>query len=199
MELDETDVNILRTLQENGRLSFRQIAEKVKVSVPTVSNKIAAMENAGVIKGYMACLDPEKLGEMSVIISIKVKPSELKQVAEKFKGDDHVRGIFLLSTGRILLNCTFVEPYLINEFVAKLGDLPEIMEYDIANIIGVVMEEQRALVKPGISVVLQCAYCTKEIRNEGVKLKLEGKDHYLCCPTCTKAFQEKYEKVRNKA
>ena len=60
MDLDETDVNILRVLQENGRLSFRQIADRVKVSVPTVSSKIAVMEQAGVIRGYTVFLDTER-------------------------------------------------------------------------------------------------------------------------------------------
>jgi DNA-binding Lrp family transcriptional regulator len=40
MSLDDNDVNILHVLQDNGRLSFRQVSEKVKISVPTVSNKV---------------------------------------------------------------------------------------------------------------------------------------------------------------
>ena len=51
MKLDNTDVRILKVLQENGRLSFRQIADRVKVSVPTVSSKVGTMENMGIIKG----------------------------------------------------------------------------------------------------------------------------------------------------
>jgi len=199
MNLDETDVNILRVLQDNGRLSFRQIAEKVKVSVPTISNKIAAMESAGVIKGYSAIMDTEKLGEMSVIITVKAKPSELGLVADKFSADDQVRSLFLLSNGKIMLHCTFTETHLINDFVRRLGDVPEIMEYEIANIIGVVREGPRALVKPGLSVVMQCAYCRKDIRDEGVKVRLGGRDHYLCCPTCAKAFQEKFSQTKDKA
>jgi DNA-binding Lrp family transcriptional regulator/YHS domain-containing protein len=199
MNLDETDVNILKVLQENGRLSFRQIAEKVKVSVPTISNKIAAMENAGVIKGYTAIMDTEKLGEMSVIITIKAKPSELKIVADKFSSDLHVRSVFLLSNGKILLLCTFTEAHLINDFVSRLGEIPEIMEYEIANIIGVVREGPRTLIKTGLSVIMQCAYCKKEIRDEGTRVKLDGKDYYLCCPTCTKAFQEKNDRIKSKA
>jgi len=198
MNLDETDVNILKVLQENGRLSFRQIAEKVKVSVPTISNKIASMENAGVIKGYTATLDTEKLGEMSVIITIKAKPSELKRVADKFSADPHVRSVFLLSNGRIMLHCTFTEAHLINDFVTRLGDITEIMEYEIYTIIGVVREGPRALVKKGISVVMQCSYCKKEIRDEGTRVRVEGKDYYLCCPTCTKAFQENNERIKSK-
>lgn len=199
MELDETDVNILKVLQTNGRLSFRQIAEMVKVSVPTVSNKISNMEGMGIVRGYQADLDAERMGELSVILTIKAKPSDLKAVAGRFQGDEHVRKLFILSSGRILMICTFSGSHMISEFVSHLGDVPEIIEYDIANIISVSKEQQRALVESNISVVLQCALCKKEIRGDAVKFKADGRDYYLCCTTCQKTFQEKFEKLKAKA
>ena len=198
MDLDETDVNILKVLQVNGRLSFRQISERVKVSVPTVSSKISNMENMGIIRGYQTDLDAERLGELSVVLTIKSKPSELKSVADRFQADEHVRKLFTLSNGRLLMICTFSGPHLINDFVSRLGDVPEIVEYDTANIINVAKEQQRALVETNISVVLQCSYCKKEIRDGPLKLKADGKDYYLCCSTCLKSFQEKYEKLKAK-
>jgi len=198
MNLDGTDVNILKVLQTNGRLSFRQISERVKVSVPTVSNKISNMENLGVIKGYRADLDTERLGEISVILTIKSKPSELKQVAEYFDDDERVRKIFVLSSGRLLMVCTFTESHRINEFVSQLGNISEIMEYDIANIVDVVKEDQRSLVEIGASVVLQCAQCKKDIWGDALKMKIDGRDYYLCSNDCLKSFQEKLERQKIK-
>jgi len=62
MDLDKTDVKILKTLLENARLSNRQIAKKVNVSVGTVISKIKKMEIEGIINGYSATLDYEGLG-----------------------------------------------------------------------------------------------------------------------------------------
>ena len=62
MDLDKTDVKILKTLLENARLSNRQIAKKVNVSVGTVISKIKKMEIGGIINGYSATLDYEDLG-----------------------------------------------------------------------------------------------------------------------------------------
>jgi Lrp/AsnC family leucine-responsive transcriptional regulator len=199
MNLDGTDVNILKVLQTNGRLSFRQISERVKVSVPTVSNKISNMENLGVIKGYQADLDTERLGEISVILTIKVKPSELRQVAEYFNEDQRVRKIFVLSSGRLLMVCTFTESHRINEFVSQLGNFSEIMEYEIANIVSVVKENHRALVEMGASVILQCAQCKKDIWDEAIKIKIDGQDFYLCGNECARTFQEKQDRGRAKA
>jgi Lrp/AsnC family leucine-responsive transcriptional regulator len=184
MNLDETDLDILKVLQLNGRLSFRQISERVKVSVPTVSNKISNMENLGLIRGYQANLDAERMGELSVIISVRTRPSDLQKVAEKFIDDDHVRSLFTLSNGRLQMTCTFVEPRLVNRFVTDLSLFPEIMEYELSNITKVMKEEQRALVSKGLTVILNCDSCGKEIWDDPIKVKSEEGDLYYCSFEC---------------
>lgn len=199
MRLDETDLSILNVLQENGRLSFRQISERVKVSVPTVSNKISNMENLGIIRGYQVDLDTETLGEISVIITIKAKPVELRTVASHFETNENVRDIFIMSNGRLLMICTFTNSHRINDFVTRLGNIPEIMEYDIANIVTVIEEKHRALVASGASLVLECPQCKNEIMDDAVKIKVDGKDFYLCSTECSKAFQDKQERTKNRS
>ena len=199
MQLDDTDLMILRVLQENGRLSFRQIADRVKVSVPTISSKVANLEKAGVIRGYSAILDPERLGEMSVMISVKARPSDLKGVAERLAKDEHVRGAYLLSNCRLLLSCTFPEPYQVNDFISKLGEVPEIQDYEVGNVIGAIRDDTRAIIQPGLSTVLECVYCKEPFKGSGVKVKLEGKEYHVCCPGCAKGLQEKFAKIKEKA
>ncbi|MFA5312988.1 MAG: winged helix-turn-helix transcriptional regulator [Methanomassiliicoccales archaeon] len=199
MNLDATDINILQVLMENGRLSFRQIAEKVKVSVPTVSNKVGNMENLGIIKGYSAKLDAEKLGGQSVFLTIKTRPSDVKKVAERFKGITNVRQLFIVSNGRLHLMCTFSNQLAVNEFITNLSEVSEIIEYDISNIVSVEKEEARAVVTEGASLVLQCSYCRKEIHDSPYKVRAGDKEYYLCCPVCQKGFEEKYESMKEAA
>ena len=59
MELDETDKKILNVLVNNSRLSFRQIAKKVNVSVATVMHHIHKLEKENVIERYTTKLDYE--------------------------------------------------------------------------------------------------------------------------------------------
>jgi hypothetical protein len=147
------------------------------------------MERMGVIKGYRADLDPERLGELSAMVTIKAKPAELASVADRFEDDPQVRQIFYLSSGRLLLVCTFVGAHLINEFAAKLGTIPEVQEYDIANVISVAKELHRAVVAPGLNVIMQCTQCGKEMREEPIRLRENGKELYVCSPTCMNAHQ----------
>jgi len=62
-KLDEQDVKILRLLQEDCKLSSREISRKIKSSVTTVFSKIKRMEKQGLIKGYRAILNAKALGK----------------------------------------------------------------------------------------------------------------------------------------
>ena len=59
--LDKTDYSILSILQENGRLTTKQIAERVNLSSTPVFERIKRLEREGYIRKYVAILDPEKL------------------------------------------------------------------------------------------------------------------------------------------
>ena len=79
--LDETDVEILKALTIDARLSSRQIAKQCGVSIGTVLSRIKRMENEGIIRGYSALLDQEKLGyELTVVSEITVSKGRLLEV-----------------------------------------------------------------------------------------------------------------------
>ena len=78
MQLDETDVKILKVLIVDARLSSRQIAKKCGVSIGTALSRIKRMESEGIIKGYTVLLDQEKLGyELTVVTEITVSKGRL--------------------------------------------------------------------------------------------------------------------------
>lgn len=62
IELDAIDHRILAILQENGRLSNQEIAERVNLSPSPCLRRIRRLEECGVILGYVALLDAQKLG-----------------------------------------------------------------------------------------------------------------------------------------
>ena len=71
MKLDETDIKILKSLQKDSRESASHIAEKVNVSVPTVTERIRKLQENGVILGFQAAIDPSSIGlDVSAIITI---------------------------------------------------------------------------------------------------------------------------------
>jgi Lrp/AsnC family leucine-responsive transcriptional regulator len=62
IEIDAIDRRILAILQENGRLSNQEIADRVNLSPSPCLRRIRRLEEIGVIRGYVALLDAQMLG-----------------------------------------------------------------------------------------------------------------------------------------
>ena len=60
--LDEIGWKILRELQENARISFAELGRRVSLSIPAVTERVRRLEDAGIITGYHAEVDAEKIG-----------------------------------------------------------------------------------------------------------------------------------------
>lgn len=60
--LDEIGWKILRELQENARVSFAELGRRVNLSIPAVTERVRRLEDAGIITGYHAEVDAEKIG-----------------------------------------------------------------------------------------------------------------------------------------
>ena len=62
MGLDDTDRAIIKCLESDARISLRSVAEKIGVSLGTVSNRLRRVESSGVVTGYTSRLDADKAG-----------------------------------------------------------------------------------------------------------------------------------------
>lgn len=82
--LDKVDLQILRTLQENARLTTKELASRVSLSSTPVFERLKRLENNGYIKKYIAVLDAEKLNQ-GFIVFCNIKMSRLSfEIAEEF-------------------------------------------------------------------------------------------------------------------
>ncbi|MBR0038318.1 MAG: Lrp/AsnC family transcriptional regulator [Bacteroidales bacterium] len=82
--LDATDIAILRALQQDARLTTKEISQKVNLSSTPVFERVKRLEREGYIKRYVTVLDAEKLHKGFVVFcSIKLNPMN-KKSAEEF-------------------------------------------------------------------------------------------------------------------
>jgi len=83
-KLDEIDLKILRLIQDNARITTKQIAAKVNLSTTPVFERMKRLESEGYIKKYIAILDRDKLNRgFAVFCSVKLKQMN-KAIAEEF-------------------------------------------------------------------------------------------------------------------
>jgi Lrp/AsnC family leucine-responsive transcriptional regulator len=75
--LDEIDIHLIDILQRKGRTRRNELAEAVKLSIPSVSERLRKLEEHGVIAGYCAYLDPKKVGmDITAFITVTVDSSK---------------------------------------------------------------------------------------------------------------------------
>ena len=83
-KLDKTDLQILRTLQENARLTVKELASNVSLSSTPVFERLKRLENQGYIKKYIAVLDAEKLNQGFIVFcNVKLKRVN-REIANSF-------------------------------------------------------------------------------------------------------------------
>jgi len=81
--LDETNRQLLQLLHADPRLSMSELARRVKMSAPAVSERVQRLEEAGIIAGYRMEVDPRALGlPLAAFVRIRPMPGQLAKVAE---------------------------------------------------------------------------------------------------------------------
>ena len=95
MELDSLDKNIINELIINSKLSYRDVAKKVKVSVATVMNRVKRLEKENVIKRYTTIIDYDKIGyDVEVMIEIRISKGKLFNVEKEIAHHPNVFGVY---------------------------------------------------------------------------------------------------------
>ncbi len=83
-EIDQTDVKLLRVLQSDARLSYRQVARKCGVSASTAMTRIRILEKMGLIEGYTLRMNHEKLGyDLTAITEVTISKGAIWKVAKE--------------------------------------------------------------------------------------------------------------------
>lgn len=75
--MDEVDTAIIEILQKNGRTRRIDLAEKVGMSIPSISDRLRKLEEGGIIAGYTAIVDHRKVGkDVTAFIMVMVDSSK---------------------------------------------------------------------------------------------------------------------------
>jgi Lrp/AsnC family transcriptional regulator, leucine-responsive regulatory protein len=82
-QLDAIDHQIVSELSTDGRVSFAELGRRTNLSSPAVTERVKRLEQAGVITGYRAEVDPRALGyQLTAIVRVKPAVRQLAKIAE---------------------------------------------------------------------------------------------------------------------
>jgi len=147
MELDETDVKILKVLLSDSRLSSRQIAKQCDISIGTVLSRNRKMEDEGIITGYTALLDQEKLGyELTVVTEITVSKGRLLEMENEIARIPNVCCVYdLTGLADAAIIAKFKNREDLSKFTKKLLSLPFVERTNTHVVLTTVKEDFRII------------------------------------------------------
>ena len=121
MRLDDIDWDILDILQQEGRIGFRELGRRVGLSAPAVAARVRKMEASGVISGYKAVIDTQRLGlrvHAFVQMSVTGSADADYRVVETARAVPEILDVWRV-TGR--------ETYLVRVVVPVVHDLERVL------------------------------------------------------------------------
>ena len=120
---DHIDKDILMLLQEDCRLSYDKIAERLKIARGTIYNRLKKLEKNGFIKSYSAILDSNKLGyDFTAMILLQIEGGSNIELTEELCNFPNVISIYDI-TGEydIALIVKFKNYFRLNSFIKKIS------------------------------------------------------------------------------
>ena len=86
--MDITDYRIIEILQDDGRISMKDLGKIVGLTSPAVSERVKRLEESGVIQGYKAIVNPDALGRViKAFIHISLASDRYESFLEAAKKD----------------------------------------------------------------------------------------------------------------
>ncbi len=143
--MDALDNSIVKLLNENARVSYREVARELKVSLSTISNRIKKLEDIGIIEGYIPVINPEKIGyDLTVIINIKIAHGKLIEVQQKISRDDHVSAVYdITGDWDSLVIAHFKNRRDLNLFIKRVLSMEHVERSNTQIVLNIVKNEKR--------------------------------------------------------
>jgi len=133
MKIDKIDKEILNILQNNGRITNSALAEKIKISPPPTLERVKKLEKSGVIKKYVALVEPAKIGkETFTFVEVTLKwhgKNAVSEFIEAVKKVDEIMECHHVTGSAdflIKIACSNIASYE-KLVLDKLTDLPNIL------------------------------------------------------------------------
>lgn len=196
-ELDETDLEILQLLLSDARRPYSDIADVVGLSAPAVSDRVARLEEAGVINRFTLDIDRSQLrGGIPVLVTLDVATAgpDVASLKEQLLDASAVEHVFTTAEAD-LISYARVPDNDIASWLSDTLDADAVDDFEVTLLAGADWAPDLG----GTEFALSCAQCGNTVDSEGTATRIDGELYQFCCPSCEARFEEKYDRLRQEA
>jgi DNA-binding Lrp family transcriptional regulator len=131
MAMDEINKKIVNLLIKNSRYSAREISRLLDISPVTVINRMARLEEEGVLKKYSVITDYEKSGiDFQIIINISPQKEKTKELEKMFLNNSFISNLYYVSGDyQMMIIARFSEKKDLNIFLKQISENPLIKNF----------------------------------------------------------------------
>jgi len=136
--IDEMNLKIIKMLEEDGRMTYKEIAERLGRAESTIRDRIQNLEEVGIIKGYRAVVDKHRLGwECDAVVLCNADPFSLNKALDVLSKHEHVHELLQISGDRrLLFRVRTKNSRELEEFITKEAMPLGLVNVDIRMVIG---------------------------------------------------------------
>ncbi|WP_129117011.1 AsnC family transcriptional regulator [Halegenticoccus tardaugens] len=194
-DLDETDRQIIRLLLEDARRPYSDLADRVGLSAPAVSDRVDRLREIGVIRSFTLDLDRSLLdGGTPVLVDLDVPVARAGEMRNALAELDRVEHVFQTADGRLLVRA-LVDGDDVTGLLADAIDLDEIRRVDV----DLLVEERWTPTIGDAGLALTCVECGNTVTSEGESLLIDDERYHFCCGSCSSNFEERFDRIQRNA
>ena len=147
---DDVDHRVMNLLLQDARLSYRQIAARLRIATATVAQRMRNLQKRGVLLGTVPVLDYEQLGYgFCVLTQVKVKQGKLFEVERRVSANPHVFAVYDHTGGTdATVMARFRDRAGLDGFLKSLQSIAHVERTETHLILNIIKENIRRLPDP---------------------------------------------------
>jgi Lrp/AsnC family leucine-responsive transcriptional regulator len=193
--LDETDLQILRLLSEDGRKPYSEIGDSVGLSGPAVSDRVTRLRELGVIRGFTVDVDRSTIRDGTpMLLRLSVAPTGVESVVAALVESEETETVYTAATGTVIAHVNLPTSDARSWLLDTVPD-DAVREFDA----DLLTDVETTDAVGGTDFALSCAECGNTVTEEGVTTRIGDDLVSFCCSSCESRYRERYEELKRGA
>jgi DNA-binding Lrp family transcriptional regulator len=193
--IDDVDYRILELLMDDARRPYRDIAEEVGRSPPTVSERVERLKEVGVIERFTLDVDRSRLVEgPTVLVDLAVEPGSEERVMEDLTDAPAVEHVIRTVDAAVVF-IAHANERDVEELLAEALGNERVRDYRV-RLVGDHTWEPRLDEE---TLEIECVVCGKTVAGNDESVDLGERTYEVCCSSCASEIKDQYDALQQAA